>query len=159
GLARDIERYLADEPVEACPPSAGYRLKKFARKYKKALAVSATFAAVIVIAVAIGAWQLHQTTSALALADRRQEERALAQLNALCEAAPGAVPAILKDLAADRDTVLGSLRKRYAEEHDRGKRMRLALALLSVDPNSVRDDLVAWMLNVPDPAEMVVMRN
>ena len=22
GLARDVERYLADEPVEACPPSA-----------------------------------------------------------------------------------------------------------------------------------------
>ena len=30
GLARDVERYLADEPVEACPPSAGYRLRKFA---------------------------------------------------------------------------------------------------------------------------------
>ena len=25
GLARDVERYLADEPVQACPPSAGYR--------------------------------------------------------------------------------------------------------------------------------------
>ena len=24
GLARDLERYLADEPVEACPPTAGY---------------------------------------------------------------------------------------------------------------------------------------
>ena len=30
GLARDVERYLNDEPVEACPPSAGYRLRKFA---------------------------------------------------------------------------------------------------------------------------------
>ena len=30
GLARDIERYLNDEPVEACPPSAGYRFSKFA---------------------------------------------------------------------------------------------------------------------------------
>src|SRR5262249_23212269 len=38
GLARDIQRYLADEPVEACPPSAGYKLRKFARKYRKALA-------------------------------------------------------------------------------------------------------------------------
>src|SRR5262249_1935484 len=28
GLARDIQRYLADEVVEARPPSAGYRLKK-----------------------------------------------------------------------------------------------------------------------------------
>ena len=31
GLAKDIQRYLADEPVEACPPSVGYRLRKFAQ--------------------------------------------------------------------------------------------------------------------------------
>ncbi len=38
GLARDIERYLHDEPVEACPPSAPYRFRKFARRNKRALA-------------------------------------------------------------------------------------------------------------------------
>ena len=32
GLARDVERYLHDEAVEACPPSATYRLKKFVRR-------------------------------------------------------------------------------------------------------------------------------
>ena len=35
-LARDIERHLKDETVEACPPSAGYRVRKFARKYRAA---------------------------------------------------------------------------------------------------------------------------
>src|SRR5438034_5438542 len=34
GFAADVQRYLADEPVEACPPSAGYRLKKFVRRNK-----------------------------------------------------------------------------------------------------------------------------
>ena len=34
GLARDVERYLADEPVEACPPGAGYRLRKFVKRNK-----------------------------------------------------------------------------------------------------------------------------
>jgi eukaryotic-like serine/threonine-protein kinase len=33
GLARDIQRYLADEVVEARPPSAGYRLRKFASRH------------------------------------------------------------------------------------------------------------------------------
>src|SRR5262249_48675784 len=33
-LALDVERYLADEPVLACPPSAGYWLRKFARRNK-----------------------------------------------------------------------------------------------------------------------------
>jgi non-specific serine/threonine protein kinase/serine/threonine-protein kinase len=32
GLARDIQRYLTDEVVEARPPSTAYRLRKFARK-------------------------------------------------------------------------------------------------------------------------------
>jgi tetratricopeptide (TPR) repeat protein len=37
----DVQRYLADEPVLACPPSAGYRLRKFARRNKGWLAVTA----------------------------------------------------------------------------------------------------------------------
>ena len=39
-FAMDVQRYLADEPVQACPPSAGYRLRKFARRNKGALAVT-----------------------------------------------------------------------------------------------------------------------
>src|SRR5438045_7318615 len=34
GLARDLQRYLADEVVEARPPSAGYRLRKLVRRHK-----------------------------------------------------------------------------------------------------------------------------
>ena len=33
-LARDVERYLADEPVEARPPSTRYRLEKFLQRNK-----------------------------------------------------------------------------------------------------------------------------
>jgi tetratricopeptide (TPR) repeat protein len=33
-FAADVERYLADEPVQACPPSAIYRLRKFVRRHK-----------------------------------------------------------------------------------------------------------------------------
>src|SRR5207253_416586 len=40
GLERDIQRYLQDEPVEACPPSAWYRFRKFARRNKAALTVA-----------------------------------------------------------------------------------------------------------------------
>ena len=34
GLAKDIERHLRDESVEACPPSRIYRLRKFLRRHK-----------------------------------------------------------------------------------------------------------------------------
>jgi serine/threonine protein kinase len=33
-LSRDVQRYLADEVVEARPPSAGYRLRKFVRRHR-----------------------------------------------------------------------------------------------------------------------------
>jgi serine/threonine-protein kinase len=40
GLAADVQRYLADEPVLACPPSAWYRCGKFTRRHKMGLAVT-----------------------------------------------------------------------------------------------------------------------
>src|SRR5262249_28761914 len=33
-FALDVERYLADEPVLACPPSTAYRLRKFVRRHR-----------------------------------------------------------------------------------------------------------------------------
>src|SRR4029077_15768837 len=39
-FARDVQRYLADEPVLACPPSPGYRLRKFVRRDKRAMATA-----------------------------------------------------------------------------------------------------------------------
>jgi hypothetical protein len=37
GLARDLQRYLADEPVEARPPSFRYRAGKFLRRNRRSL--------------------------------------------------------------------------------------------------------------------------
>src|SRR5262245_45160203 len=56
GLARDVERYLKDEPVEACPPSAGYRMRKFARRNKVALATSGLVAAALVVGIVATTW-------------------------------------------------------------------------------------------------------
>jgi serine/threonine protein kinase/tetratricopeptide (TPR) repeat protein len=39
-LAADVQRYLHDEPVLACPPSAAYRLRKLAGRNKVVLGVS-----------------------------------------------------------------------------------------------------------------------
>jgi tetratricopeptide (TPR) repeat protein/serine/threonine protein kinase len=51
GLAMDVQRYLRDEPVLAGPPSAVYRLRKFVRRNKKALAMAALLAVVLLAAV------------------------------------------------------------------------------------------------------------
>jgi len=41
-LAQDLERYLANEPVLATPPSGGYRMRKFVRRHRAAVAFAAT---------------------------------------------------------------------------------------------------------------------
>ena len=50
-FAKDVQRYLDDEPVEACPPSARYRLGKFARKHRTLLATTGSFIALLVLGV------------------------------------------------------------------------------------------------------------
>jgi WD40 repeat protein/serine/threonine protein kinase len=65
-LGRDVQRYLADEQVQACPPSAWYRLRKLARRHKGALvSVSAVALAALlaVTALAVSAglvWRAYQ---------------------------------------------------------------------------------------------------
>jgi serine/threonine protein kinase/tetratricopeptide (TPR) repeat protein len=81
GLARDVQRYLADEAVEACPPSAGYRLRKFARKHRAALATVAGFAALLLLGAVVGTWQALRAERARELALVARDE-AMAQRQA-----------------------------------------------------------------------------
>jgi serine/threonine protein kinase len=54
-FAADVQRYLADEPVLACPPSAWYRFRKFARRNKGRLAIAASaFLALTVVVASVG---------------------------------------------------------------------------------------------------------
>jgi serine/threonine protein kinase/tetratricopeptide (TPR) repeat protein len=64
GFAMDIQRYLADEPVLACPPSAGYRLRKFARRHQGALTVGAAMLALLLAGTAVSTWQAVRATRA-----------------------------------------------------------------------------------------------
>jgi WD40 repeat protein/serine/threonine protein kinase len=50
-LAADVERYLADEPVQACPPSAWYRLRKLARRNKAAFFAASVLAVAVLLAM------------------------------------------------------------------------------------------------------------
>jgi non-specific serine/threonine protein kinase/serine/threonine-protein kinase len=63
-FAADVQRYLKDEAVEACPPSAGYRLRKFVRRNRRPLATAGVIAAALVAATAVSIWQAAQATEA-----------------------------------------------------------------------------------------------
>jgi len=57
-LARDVDRYLHDEPVLACPPSAWYRFRKFTRRHRAGLQIAAAVALVLLLAVGGVTWAL-----------------------------------------------------------------------------------------------------
>jgi eukaryotic-like serine/threonine-protein kinase len=52
-FAADVQRYLNDEPVLACPPTAWYRFRKFARRHKRVAVMASFVAALLVAAVAV----------------------------------------------------------------------------------------------------------
>jgi serine/threonine protein kinase len=82
GLARDIQRYLNDEPVQAYPPSAWYRFRKLARRNRAVLAVAG-----------IGFGALLVTVASLAISnvrigrEKQEKEHALQEAKANAEAA------------------------------------------------------------------------
>jgi serine/threonine protein kinase/WD40 repeat protein len=63
-LAADIERHLNNEPVEASPPSATYRLQKFVRRNRAPLAAAAAIAAALVGGIIVSGWQAYRATQA-----------------------------------------------------------------------------------------------
>jgi eukaryotic-like serine/threonine-protein kinase len=92
GLALDIERHLADEPVLASPPSAAYRLVKFARRNRVAFATSLVILAAILVSTvvsltqAIRATQAEHLSQARLLAESAAREEAVAARRAAEEA-------------------------------------------------------------------------
>jgi tetratricopeptide (TPR) repeat protein len=82
GLAVDLERFLADEPVSARPPTAGYQFRKFARRHRSALGATALVAVVLVVATAVSTWQAVLATRATTLASERLQDSEQARLDA-----------------------------------------------------------------------------
>jgi eukaryotic-like serine/threonine-protein kinase len=74
-LARDIQRYLADEPVEARPVSAGYRIRKFIRRHRAAVTTATLFLLTLLTATTVSLWQMNE-----ALTAEQQTATALAQV-------------------------------------------------------------------------------
>jgi tetratricopeptide (TPR) repeat protein/serine/threonine protein kinase len=62
-FAIDVQRYLADEPVQACPPSAGYWLRKFARRNRAVLLTSSLVAVALLIAMSGVGWAIRDRSA------------------------------------------------------------------------------------------------
>src|SRR5262249_5981543 len=85
-FAADVMRYLTDQPVEACPPSARYRFHKFARRNKAVLTTAALVVAALWIGAVVSTWQAVRATQAEGRAENQRElaesQRELAESSA-----------------------------------------------------------------------------
>ncbi len=73
GLAADIRRYLSNRAVEAGPPSAVYRFRKFARRNRASIATAMTLFVVLLLATAASSWQAIRARQA----ERHADEQAV----------------------------------------------------------------------------------
>ena len=108
GFAKDIRRYLDGDAVEASPPSATYKLRKFARKHRTALATVSAFAMLLVSATAI--------SLALALWANRERTRAENREKLAIEAVKRFRDAVVNEPALKNTDALEDLRKRLLKE-------------------------------------------
>ncbi|MHC4409470.1 MAG: tetratricopeptide repeat protein, partial [Planctomycetota bacterium] len=88
-FAADIERHLRDEPVSAGPPTASYRLTKFARRHRGLVGAAAALFIALVVGFATTLWQA------------REAERARDEAERIGAEAQAARDFLLKVLTAD----------------------------------------------------------
>jgi eukaryotic-like serine/threonine-protein kinase len=104
-FAADVQRYLNDETVQACPPSAGYKIRKLLRRHWRPV-LAASLVILALIGGVIGAtWGLIRAEAA-AEAERHAKdvaERRLAQI----EKGNDLLTSIFNDLDPDAETKEG----------------------------------------------------
>jgi hypothetical protein len=84
-LARDIQRYLADEAVEARPPSAGYRFSKFLRRNKGPVAAAGLVILALLAGIAGTTFGLFRADAQRAIAEKAQKAEAEQRAQAVVE--------------------------------------------------------------------------
>ncbi len=73
-LSQDINRFIADEPVSAKPPTTFYLIRKFARRNRTSLLVAAGFLLLLVVATVVSTWQAVRAIRAEALAEKQRAD-------------------------------------------------------------------------------------
>ena len=137
-LARDMQRYIANEPVEARPPSTGYRLRKLLRRHQGAV----TAVGLILLTMLVGtifSWRQAVIANEAAAAERDANLRAQKRLEQIEIGAD-----VLGSIFADLD-----LRKVEGDgktlEQVLGERLKNAAALITTS-DAIGDPLVSAKL-------------
>jgi hypothetical protein len=139
-FAADVLRYLAGEPIQAAPPSSGYRLRKFAQRNRTALAIASGFLFVLLAGTAVSVWQaiLARIAESVARNERDTAEKARDREAVARRAAMEAQAAAERETRAANYNLYVSLiqlAQRFWEDGDPGAVRRvLALAVNPHEP-------------------------
>ncbi|HEY1375637.1 MAG TPA: serine/threonine-protein kinase [Gemmataceae bacterium] len=105
-LSQDVTRYLADEPVQACPPSTWYRCRKFARRNTGAVLAGTAIVLLLCAGIAGTTWGLVRAERAR---HAEADQRALAEAALVSERAA-------KEAEADQRTLATEAAKKAKRE-------------------------------------------
>ncbi|MFO0935553.1 MAG: serine/threonine-protein kinase [Gemmataceae bacterium] len=127
GLAKDVQRFLTGDSVEACPPTLGYRMGKTYRRNKVAVWVATAFVSLMLASTIIGARLTIQAKRAEGVAEKNAE----AFYGAMSKADNALQQLELTALNQRIDTDLAAISK-YPRPHT--GLLRLARTLVAVNP-------------------------
>ena len=113
-LSRDVENYLHDEPVQACPPSATYKFRKYFRRHKTAIATVMIVTVLLVADSVFSTWQAVRAIRREAAANDARIEAEAAAEEARIEAEAAANKAHMEAEAAAQRRVNDFHEGRYA---------------------------------------------
>jgi eukaryotic-like serine/threonine-protein kinase len=119
GLARDIQRYLADEIVEARPPSTSYRLRKFVRRHKAQVIAAGLLFLTLLAGIAGTTFGLVRAEHQRLVAEdaqRKEHDRADGEQRAKLEAEARRVEAEKQQRRAEAGEKLADERLKQVEE-------------------------------------------
>jgi tetratricopeptide (TPR) repeat protein len=136
-FAADLERYLADRPILARPSSAGYQLRKFARRHTALVAAVAAVFLVLVAGVAASTWEAIRATRAERAALAERDRAAAAEQSAGAE----------RDRARSAEQTARAERIRAEQERNRAveekRRADTQAAMAKAVSDFLQDDLLA----------------
>ncbi len=85
-LAAEIRRFLADEPLDAGPPSASYRVRKLVQRHRPAVVGTAAVAVSLLVGIVVSVWLALVAAGDREGAIRAQDEAEVARDEARVEA-------------------------------------------------------------------------
>ena len=137
-LAKDIERWLADEPVAVWREPFSIRAQRWMKQHRTTVAVALS---VVLLLAIFGPIVAYQSISA-------DEQRLVARLDGLLKADLSGVPTLLRDIDFKRAAIQSRLQALDADESlTATQTLRRDLAWLAIDPKRI-DVVCQQLLNL-----------